>query len=161
MQNVLFLGSDNAARSLMAEALLRHWSDGQFTAFSAGRAPAEAPHPVALALLEARGIVTHGLRSKSWSEFANPHAPVMELVVTVCDEIVTETGPVLPGQPLRAHWSLPDPAAAIGDEAALKDAFATVFDQLEQRISQLVTIPFADRDSKSIQADLEAIAAMA
>jgi len=161
MQNVLFLCTDNAARSLMAEALLRHWSDGQFTAFSAGSHPAGAPHPAALKLLEDRGAITHGLRCKSWNEFANPHAPVMELVVTVCDSVANEVCPVLPGTPLRAHWSLPDPAAAIGDEAAIEAAFVTVFEQLEQRIAQLVTIPFADRDSKSVQADLESIAAIA
>lgn len=161
MQNVLFLCTDNAARSLMAEALLRHWSDGQFTAFSAASHPADAPHPAALKLLQDHGVITHGLRCKSWNEFANPHAPVMELVVTVCDAVANEVCPVLPGTPLRVHWSLPDPAAAIGDEAAIEAAFATVFEQLEQRIAQLVTIPFADRDSKSVQADLESIAAIA
>ena len=161
MQNVLFLCTDNSIRSLMAEALLRHWGDGQFTAFSAGSHPEAAPHPAALKLLDERGVVTHGLRCKGWNEFANPHAPVMDLVVTVCDAVADETCPVLPGTPLRAHWSLPDPVAAIGDETAVQAAFATVFDQLEQCIAQLVTIPFADRDSKSVQADLESIAATA
>ncbi len=161
MQNVLFLCTDNSARSIMAEALLRHWSDGQFTAFSAGSQPAGAPHPAALKLLEGHGVITHGLRCKSWNEFANPHAPVMDLVVTVCDAVADKTCPTLPGEPLRAHWSLPDPEAAIGDEAAVEAAFAAVFDQLEQLIAQLVTIPFADRDSKSVQADLESIAAIA
>ncbi len=161
MQNVLFLCTDNSARSIMAEALLRHWGEGQFTAFSAGSQPAGEPNPIALALLEARGVVTHALRCKSWDEFANPHAPVMDLVVTVCDAVADEACPTLPGEPLRAHWSLPDPEAAIGDEAAVEAAFAAVFDQLEQLIAQLVTIPFADRDSRSIQSDLAAIAATA
>jgi arsenate reductase len=161
MQNVLFLCTDNSARSIMAEALLRHWGEGQLTAFSAGSHPAGEPHPVALKLLEERGVAVHGLRSKSWDEFANPHAAVMDLVITVCDVVANEASPVLPGNPIRVHWSLPDPAAAIGDETARHDAFATVCEQLEQRIAQLVTIPFADRDSKSVQADLESIAAIA
>ncbi len=161
MQNVLFLCTDNSARSLMAEALLRHWGDGQFTAFSAGSQAANQPNPVALDLLQERGVMTHALRSKSWAEFANPHAPVMDLVVTVCDAVADEPCPALPGTPLRLHWSLPDPEAAIGDETAVKAAFAAVFEQLEQLIAQLVTIPFADRDPKSVQADLEAITATA
>lgn len=161
MQNVLFLCTDNSGRSIMAEALLRHWADGQFTAFSAGSDPAGVLHPVAVKLLEERGVVTHALRSKGWDEFANPHAPVMDLVVNVCDAVANEACPVLPGTPLRAHWSLPDPVAAIGGEAAIHAAFAAVFEQLEQHIAQLVTIPFADRDARSVQADLEAIGAIA
>ena len=159
MQNVLFLCTGNSARSLMAEALLRHWSDGMFTAFSAGSHPAGEPHAVALEVLEARDIPVHGLRSKSWDEYANAHAPVMDLVITVCDTVANEVCPVLPGASLRLHWGLPDPASAQGDEAAVREAFSTVCDKLEKRIAQLVTIPFADRDPESIQADLDAIAA--
>jgi arsenate reductase len=161
MQNVLFLCTDNSGRSIMAEALLRHWGEGQFTAFSAGSHPEGEPNPMAVKLLEERGVVTHALRGKSWDQFANPHAPVMDLVVTVCDAAANVASPVLPGTPLRAHWSLPDPAAAIGGEAAMQAAFATVFEQLEQRIAQLVTIPFADRDTRSVQADLESIGEIA
>jgi len=161
MQNVLFLGAGNSTRSLMAEALLRHWGEGQLTAFSAGGDPAGTPHPAALRILEARGIAATGLRSKSWAEFASPHAPAMDLAIAVCDTALAEHCPVLPGAPLRLHWSLPDPQAAIGGEAATAAAFAAVFEQLEQRIAQLVTIPFADRDAKCVRADLEAIAAMA
>ena len=161
MQNVLFLCTGNSARSIMAEALLRHWGEGHFTAFSAGSHPAGEPHPYAIELLEKKGVLTHGLRSKSWSEFSNTHAPAMELLVTVCDEVANEVCPVLPGTPLRLHWSLPDPVATLGDEAAMREAFAAVYHTLEQQIAQLVTIPFADRDPESIQADLENIAALA
>ena len=161
MQNVLFLCTGNSARSIMAEALLRHWGEGVLTAFSAGSHPAGETNPMALEQLAARGISTDGLRSKSWDEFASPHAPAMDLVITVCDAAANESCPVFPGAPLRLHWGLPDPSAALGDDAARREAFATVCDQLEQRISQLVTIPFADRDTEAIQADLEAIAEMA
>lgn len=161
MQNVLFLGTANSSRSLMAEALLRHWGEGQLSAFSAGSKPSGAPHAVALRLLEERGVAAQGLRCKSWTEFASPQAPVMDLVITVCDAAMAEDCPALPGAPLRLHWNLPDPQAAIGGDAATEAAFAAILDQLEQRIAQLVTIPFADRDAKSVRADLEAIAAMA
>lgn len=159
MQNVLFLCTGNSARSILAEALLRHWSDGMFTAFSAGSQPAGAPHPFALEMLTARDVPTHGLRSKSWDEFGNAHAPTMDLVITVCDTVANEVCPVLPGSPLRLHWGLPDPASAQGDEAVVREAFAKVCNKLEKRIAQMVTIPFADRDPQSIQADLDAIAA--
>lgn len=161
MQNVLFLGTGNTARSLMAEALLRHWGEGQLTAFSAGSKPAHAPHPAALRLLEERGVAPYGLRSKSWDEFASPHAPTMDLVIAVCHVAMAENCPVLRGTPLRLNWGLPDPQAAIGGDAAIEAAFAAVFEQLEQRIAQLVTIPFADREPHSVRADLESIAAMA
>jgi len=159
MRNVLFLCTGNSARSIMAEGLLRHWGDGMFSAFSAGSHPAGAVNPLALEQLSARGVETSGLRSKSWDEFGDDGAPVMDLVITVCDDVANEACPILPGSPLRLHWGLPNPAAALGGEAAQRDAFKTVCDRLEQRIAQLVTIPFADRDPVSVQSDLEAIAA--
>lgn len=159
MQNVLFLCTGNSARSVMAEALLRHWSDGMFTAFSAGSRPAGEPHKLALEMLTARDVPTQGLRSKSWDEFGNAHAPTMDLVITVCDTVANEVCPILPGSPLRLHWRLPDPVLALSDEAAVRDAFSRVCDKLEKRVEQLVTIPFADRDPESIQADLNAIGA--
>lgn len=158
MQNILFLCTGNSARSIMAEALLRHWSDGMLSAFSAGSQPAGEPHPIALEMLEARGVSTHGLRSKNWNDFASAHAPKMDLVITVCDDVAGEACPLLPGAPMRLHWGLPNPVAAEGDDAAVRQAFERVCDRLEKRISQLVTIPFADRDPESIQADLDAIA---
>ena len=159
MQNVLFLCTGNSGRSIMAEALLRHWSDGMFTAFSAGSHPVDAPHAMAVEALEARDIPVHGLRSKSWDEFDNAHAPVMDLVITVCDAVANEICPILPGAPLRLHWGLPNPSSAQGDEAAVREAFAKVCNKLEKRIAQMVTIPFADRKLESIQADLDAIGA--
>ena len=159
MQNVLFLCTGNSGRSILAEALLRHWSDGMFTAFSAGSHPADVPHPFALEMLVARDIPVHGLRSKSWDEFGNVHAPVMDLVITVCDTVANETCPILPGSPLRLHWGLPNPSSAQGNDAAMREAFSKVCNKLEKRIAQMVTIPFADRDPQSIQADLDAIAA--
>lgn len=159
MQNVLFLCTGNSARSIMAEGLLRHWGDGIFSAFSAGSFPTGTVNDLALEQLASRGIATAGLRSKSWAEFANPHAPTMDLVITVCDDVANEACPILPGTPMRLHWGLPNPAAALGGLAAQQDAFKTVCDQLEQRIAQLVTIPFADRDPANVQSDLEAIAA--
>ena len=159
MQNVLFLCTGNSARSIMAEALLRHWGEGVFNAHSAGSRPAGAVHPLALAELEARDVDIAGLRSKSWDEFGMKTAVAMDLVITVCDSAANEACPILPGAPLRLHWGLPDPASALGDEAARRAAFSTVCDQLEKRIARLVTIPFADRDPANIQTDLEAIAA--
>ena len=160
MRNVLFICTGNSARSIMAEALLRYWGEGVFGAFSAGSKPAEAPNPITLETLAERDIPADGLRSKSWDEFGAADAPVMDLVITVCDNAANESCPILPGTPIRLHWGLPDPVAAQGDEAVRKAAFNTVCDKLEQRISQLVTIPFEDRDAQSVQSDLEAIAAM-
>ncbi len=161
MRNVLFLCTGNSARSIMAEALLRNWGEDNFGAYSAGSRPAGAVNPIALEMLAAREVSADGLRSKNWDEFAAADAPVMDLVITVCDTVANEACPILPGAPIRLHWGLPDPVAAQGDEEVRKAAFATVCDKLEQRISQLVTIPFEDRDPRSVQSDLEAIAAMA
>lgn len=159
MKNVLFLCTGNSARSIMAEALLRHWGEGVFEAHSAGSTPVETVHPHALATLRAHGISTDGLRSKSWDEFGYAGATEMDLVVTLCDVAANEACPTLPGTPERLHWGMPDPVATLGGEPAAKAAFDTVFDKLEQRIARFVTIPFADRDADSVRADLEAIAA--
>ncbi len=161
MRNVLFLCTGNSARSIMAEALLRYWGEDIFGAYSAGSRPAGAVNPTALEMLAARDVPVDGLHSKSWDEFGAAGAPVMDLVITVCDNAANESCPILPGTPIRLHWGLPDPVAAQGDDESRKAAFATVCDKLEQRISQLVTIPFEDRNPKSVQSDLKAIAAMA
>lgn len=161
MRNVLFLCTGNSTRSIMAEGLLRHWGDGMFGAFSAGSHPVGGVNPMALEQLTARGISTAGLHCKSWDDFARPDSPKMDLVITVCDEVANEPCPVLPGAPMQLHWGLPNPSAALGGVSAKAEAFRTVCGQLEQRIAQLVTIPFADRDPASVQADLEAIAGAA
>src|SRR5580692_1835500 len=121
--NVLFLCTGNSARSILAEALLNQKSKGNFTAYSAGSHPSGAPRPEALAQLQSAGISTEGLRSKSWDEFALPGAPQMDFVFTVCDNAANETCPYWPGQPMTAHWGIPDPAAVKGTPLETERAF--------------------------------------
>lgn len=132
--NVLFLCTGNSARSIMAEALVGHWGGGRFRAFSAGSHPRGAVDPLTLRLLSSLGLPTDGLRSKSWDEFAAADAPPLDFVFTVCDAAAGETCPNWPGQPMTAHWGIPDPVTADGDEAARLDAFRQAFRQLENRI---------------------------
>jgi arsenate reductase (thioredoxin) len=139
--NVLFLCTGNSARSIMAEALMDHWGAGRFKGYSAGSFPKGKVHPFALQLLGEAGLRTEGMRSKSWDEFAKPGAPVMDFVFTVCDQAAAEPCPVWPGQPVTAHWGLPDPAAAEGDAAARMLAFREAFRMLERRIQLLVALP--------------------
>lgn len=135
---VLFLCTQNSARSILAECLLNRLGAGRFEAYSAGSRPAGAVNPDALALLAQEGHATADLRSKSWDEFAAPGAPEMDLVVTVCDNAAGEACPVWPGAPARAHWSLPDPAA-VAEPAARAAAFAAVYRDLEGRIAALIS----------------------
>ena len=134
--NVLFLCTGNSARSILAEALLNRDGTGAFRAYSAGSHPAAAPHPGTLAALERHGLDASAARSKSWDAFAGQDAPEMDMVITLCDAAAAETCPYWPGAPLRAHWSLPDPAAS-GEDAA----FDTTLSTLTARIAALIALP--------------------
>jgi protein-tyrosine-phosphatase len=155
----LFLCTGNSARSIMAECLLNRLGAGRFRAYSAGSAPKGAVHPLALALLERQNFATRGLRSKSWDEFAKPDAPALDFVFTVCDNAAKETCPVWPGQPMTAHWGVPDPAAFVGSEAERHVAFADAFRMLGNRIGIFVSLPLASIDKLSLQKRLDAIGA--
>ena len=158
--NVLFLCTGNSARSILAEALMNQLGNGLFKGYSAGSFPKGAVHPRALALLQAFGMPIKGLRSKSWEEFAKPHAPMMDIVFTVCDQAAGEVCPVWPGQPITAHWGLPDPAAVEGSEAEQAQAFRETFRALESRIRIFVSLPIASLDRLSLARQVEAIGRM-
>jgi len=153
----LFLCTGNSARSIMAECLLERLGRGRFKAFSAGSSPKGEVHPMALALLERQSFKTGHLRSKSWDEFAAPGAPVLDFVFTVCDRAAQETCPVWPGQPMSAHWGIPDPAAAVGSEAEKQLAFAEALRMLGNRIGIFVSLPLASLDKLTLQKRLDAI----
>ncbi|MGX1499790.1 arsenate reductase [Labrenzia sp. MBR-25] len=155
--NVLFLCTGNSARSIMAEAILNREGQGRFRAFSAGSQPAGAVRPEALALLSKLNFKTDGLRSKDWAEFAVPDAPVMDFVFTVCDNAAKETCPVWPGQPMSAHWGLPDPAAVAGSDSERAVAFNDAFRMLSNRISVFVNLPMSSLDRLSLQKKLDQI----
>lgn len=146
VMNVLFLCTGNSARSIMAERLTERWGNGKFRGFSAGSHPKGIVHPMTLAVLEQAGLPTAGLRSKSWDEFALPGAPVMDFVFTVCDDAAGEMCPVWPGQPITAHWGVPDPAAATGTEVERMTVFRQVFGMLQRRIQVFAALPFAALD---------------
>jgi len=155
--NVLFLCTGNSARSIMAECILEREGGGRFRAFSAGSHPAGKLNPVALALLKRLGFDTGGLRSKSWDELAAPGAPTLDFVFTVCDDAAGELCPVWPGQPMTAHWGVPDPAAAAGSDAERAAFTADVFRMLNNRISIFVSLPLASLDRLSLQRRLQEI----
>ncbi|MDF1669015.1 MAG: arsenate reductase ArsC [Roseovarius sp.] len=156
-QNVLFLCTGNSARSLMAEAIINRESMGKFRGFSAGSQPAGAPNPHALTLLQSLNYDTSQLRSKNWDEFEGPDAPKMDFVFTVCDSAAAEPCPFWPGQPISAHWGLPDPATATGTDAQIGLAFRTAYRMLRNRISVFVNLPLASLDGLSLQRELDAI----
>jgi len=139
--NVLFLCTGNSARSILAECLLRQLGSGVFNAFSAGSFPKGEVHPLALRLLSEQGFSIEGLRSKSWHEFAVAGAPVMDFVFTVCDQAAGEVCPVWPGQPVTAHWGIPDPASIDGSAAERMLAFRDAFRMLEWRLRIFVSLP--------------------
>lgn len=137
--NVLFLCTGNSARSILAEALLNRDGSGRFRAFSAGSQPKGEPHPMALAILADHRFPLDGLRSKSWTEFAAPDAPQMDLIITVCDKAAGETCPIWPGRPTSAHWGIEDPAAVEGE--GKRQAFLNAMRYLQNRISLLINLP--------------------
>jgi arsenate reductase len=155
--NVLFLCTGNSARSIMAEAILNRAGQGKFRAFSAGSQPKGQIHPYALDLLQKLNYDFRGLRSKSWKEFSGPDAPKLDFVFTVCDNAARETCPVWPGQPMTAHWGVPDPAGARGTEAEVRLAFADALRMLTNRINLLVSLPLRSLDQLSLQRHLDAI----
>jgi arsenate reductase len=155
--NVLILCTGNSARSILAEALVNHWGRGKFVGFSAGSQPKGKVHPIALALLEHMKMPTAGLRSKSWDEFAQPDAPRLDFVFTVCDNAAAESCPVWPGQPMTAHWGVADPAAVEGSDTERWLAFRQAFRELESRIKIFTSLPIQSLDRVKLQARLHEI----
>ena len=155
--NVLFLCTGNSARSILAESILNQRGGNRFCAFSAGSHPAGRVNPFALELLERMNLPTQGLRSKSWEEFAVPDSPPLDFVFTVCDNAAGEVCPAWPGQPMTAHWGLPDPAAAQGKDAEKTEAFRQVFRALERRISVFISLPIASLDRMALTQRLQEI----
>jgi protein-tyrosine-phosphatase len=155
--NVLFLCTGNSARSIIAEALLNRAGQGNFRAFSAGSQPKDEVHPYTLDLLRKLHFDVKGLRSKSWLEFSQPDSPQLDFVFTVCDNAAGEACPYWPGQPMTAHWGVPDPVAATGTEAEIRLAFADTLRMLTNRINIFVSLPLAKLDRLSLQAQLDAI----
>jgi len=155
--NVLFLCTGNSARSILAESILNREGAGRFKGFSAGSYPKGQIHPYALDLLRKMNHATAGLRSKSWDEFATPGAPVMDFVFTVCDNAANEVCPIWPGQPMSAHWGVPDPAIADGTEAERRLAFAEAYRMLSNRISIFTSLPLRALDRLGLQARLDEI----
>jgi arsenate reductase len=155
--NVLYLCTGNSARSIIAEAILNREARGKFHGFSAGSHPKGSVHPYALDLLRKLNYEVAGLRSKNWAEFSRPEAPKLDFVFTLCDDAAAEVCPVWPGQPMTAHWGLPDPAAATGNEAEIRLAFADTYRMLNNRISIFTSLPLRSLDTLSLQRQLDAI----
>ncbi|MBK1732079.1 arsenate reductase ArsC [Thiococcus pfennigii] len=155
--NVLFICTGNSARSILAERLIERWGGGRFRGFSAGSHPRGEVHPLALEVLRRNNYSTEGLRSKDWAEFAQPDAPAMDFVFTVCDKARGELCPVWPGQPMTAHWGTADPATVEGDELTRLNAFRTALREIENRIKIFVALPFASLDRLRLQREIERI----
>jgi arsenate reductase (thioredoxin) len=157
--HILFLCTGNSARSILAESLANHWSGDSVVGLSAGSQPKPNPHPLAMELLNDRGMPTTGLRSKSWDEFARPGAPPIDLVITVCDNAANEHCPLFPGACVQAHWGIPDPAAAEGSLEQQRAAFMKAYRTLEQRISMLMDLPLNSLSREELQRRVQQLAA--
>ena len=155
--NVLFLCTGNSARSIMAEAIMNRKVQPYFTAYSAGSHPTSAVRPEALKQLAAAHLPSSGLRSKSWNEFANPDAPKLDFVFTVCDNAANEVFPVWPGQPMTAHWGIPDPAAVEGSSQQIERAFRDAFFLLDRRIGLFLSLPLSTLDRLALKKEIENI----
>jgi arsenate reductase (thioredoxin) len=155
--NVLFLCTGNSARSVMAEAIMNRKGRGNFVAYSAGSHPSGVVRPEAIKQLESARLPTEDLRSKSWDEFAKPGAPKLDFVFTVCDNAAKEVCPFWPGQPMTAHWGVPDPAAVQGTPEEIAKAFRDAFFMLDRRISLFTSLPLASLDSLAIQKEIDSI----
>jgi arsenate reductase (thioredoxin) len=155
--NVLFLCTGNSARSILAEVLMNHWGRGKFVGYSAGSHPKGAVHPIAIELLRHMKLPIAGLRSKPWDEFSAPGAPHLDFVFTVCDNAANEMCPVWPGQPMTAHWGVPDPAAVDGEDVQKWIAFRQSFNALENRIKIFTSLPLRSLDRLKLQERLDAI----
>ena len=158
--NVLFLCTGNSARSVIGEAILNKIGAGRFRAYSAGSQPKGQIHPETIKLLESLGYDTSGFRSKSWAEFARPSAPLFDFVFTVCDSAAAESCPVWPGQPMTAHWGIPDPAEATGTPAEIAMAFKEAYRLLNQRIAIFVALPIRSLDELALRNKLKDIGEM-
>jgi arsenate reductase len=155
--NVLFLCTGNSARSIMAEAIMNKKGFPNFTAYSAGSHPTGRVNPNALKMIETARLPVEGLRSKGWDEFAKPGAPELHFVFTVCDNAAKEVCPVWPGQPMTAHWAVPDPASVAGTDEQIERAFRDAFTVLERRISLLLCLPLESLDKLAIQKEIDRI----
>lgn len=155
--NVLFLCTGNSARSIMAEAILNHKGKAKFTAWSAGSRPTGSPRPEALRQIESAGMPTTGLRSKSWDEFTGPAAPRLDFVFTVCDNAAKEQCPYWPGQPMTAHWGIPDPAAVQGSPEEIARAFHEAFVALDRRIGLFLSLPLGSLEQLAIKREIDRI----
>ena len=155
--NVLFLCTGNSARSILAEVLINRWGQGKFKGFSAGSHPKGEVHPLALELLQSWGLPTKELRSKSWDEFAQPGAPNLDFVFTVCDNAAGEVCPHWPGQPMTGHWGMEDPAAVEGSDAQKRRAFLHAASALESRIKIFTSLPLRTLDRIRLQERVDAI----
>ena len=156
--NIMFLCTGNSARSILAEAIMNKVGEDRFRAYSAGSQPSGKVNPHAIRLLDTLGHDTSALRSKSWDEFAGPDAPKLEFVITVCDNAAGEVCPVWPGQPMTAHWGMPDPAAAQGSPAEIAVAFADTYRMLNNRLSAFANLKMSGLDRLSLQHQVSDIA---